>query len=421
MRTLLPFLLSVTYILPVFSQSIPSDFKYQGVARDNAGGVIVNTALSVRLGIESGSPGGTLEWEETHAVTTNSFGLFNLFIGTGTSTGSGNLSSFTEIDWGSNPFWLKTEIDLGSGYTYMGTSSFSSVPYAHTSQKVIDAPEMNFSDLSDVDTTGLAAGYALQWNGSAWVTVNQTTLGDDWGTQIVQSDATLQGIGTSGDLLGLAPLGLQEAYDHQGSAPGAGNYVDAANGSISIFSANNTPLSIQSQADEAFGAGISIISHHDHGIIVNTLNETGIFAQSLSGDPNHAALELYGKDSVQNASALKITKGGVSVSATGDQFVGVINVIPGAWQQLTSSTDGCSGCYHDHNVVAYQDVTFNNIYIDEDNSVIFLTVESIDLTYTAQVRSKLDGTAIIRLIHVGELPPLVPTPLKINYMIINKI
>lgn len=103
-------------------------FNYQGVARDAAGEVIDNQAVSVRISIHSGTMAGPTEYQETHTVTTNDFGLFDLAIGGGTVV-SGD---FTIIPWGSDNFFVQVEMDPAGGTAYadMGTSELLSVPFA---------------------------------------------------------------------------------------------------------------------------------------------------------------------------------------------------------------------------------------------------------------------------------------------------
>ena len=70
--------------------------------------------------------------EETHATTTDTFGLFTLTIGQGTNTTNGVQASFADISWGTNTHFLKIEMDVTGGSTYsnMGTNQMMSVPYA---------------------------------------------------------------------------------------------------------------------------------------------------------------------------------------------------------------------------------------------------------------------------------------------------
>ena len=79
--------------LLAFTQ-VPQGVGYQGVATDANGIELVNQSISIRASVISGSATGTIEWQETHNTSTDTFGLFTLTIGQGTSTGNGAQSSF---------------------------------------------------------------------------------------------------------------------------------------------------------------------------------------------------------------------------------------------------------------------------------------------------------------------------------------
>ncbi|HYW96187.1 MAG TPA: hypothetical protein VE870_11400 [Bacteroidales bacterium] len=113
----------------VFSQHMPVGINYQAVARDNLGNELKNRNLNIRLSVIAGDPTGTVEYAETHTVTTDNFGLFNLVIGSG-SYYQGGEKDFTAIDWASSSHFLKVEVDFGQGFISMGTMQFLAVPYA---------------------------------------------------------------------------------------------------------------------------------------------------------------------------------------------------------------------------------------------------------------------------------------------------
>ena len=110
----------------------PEGVGYQGVATDANGIELVNQAISIRASVLSGSATGTIEWQETHTTTTDTFGLFTLTIGQGTNTTNGAQTSFGDISWGTSTHFLKIEMDVngGSNYSFMGTNQMMSVPYA---------------------------------------------------------------------------------------------------------------------------------------------------------------------------------------------------------------------------------------------------------------------------------------------------
>jgi len=129
--------------------------NYQGVARNNAGEILVAQAVGLRLSILSGSATGAPVYVETHARTTDAFGLFTLQIGQGTVVSG----QFDTINWGANALYLKVEIDPtgGTNYAFAGTSQFASVPYALNAKN--GTPD------------GHNPGDMLYWNGTSWIPV----------------------------------------------------------------------------------------------------------------------------------------------------------------------------------------------------------------------------------------------------------
>ncbi len=109
-----------------FSQA-PHKINYQGVARDNAGVELAGQAIGLKIFIRQSAPNGTIVYSETHATTTNQFGLFNIEIGGGTLV-SGSMT----INWAAGPYYVEVAMDATGGTTYLslGTSQLLSVPYA---------------------------------------------------------------------------------------------------------------------------------------------------------------------------------------------------------------------------------------------------------------------------------------------------
>ncbi len=111
---------------------VPQGIKYQAAVRDNQGNLLIDSEISIRFSILSGSPDGNVEYQEFHHVFTNKFGLVNLIIGQGnTLTGD-----FDGISWNKGMF-LKIEVDVNNSGNFieLGTSEILSVPYAFNSQQ----------------------------------------------------------------------------------------------------------------------------------------------------------------------------------------------------------------------------------------------------------------------------------------------
>lgn len=109
----------------------PRKFSYQAVIRNSSNALVANTNVGIRVSILQGSETGNASYVETHTATTNANGLVNLQIGGGTA----DSGSFTNINWKSGIYFVKTETDItgGTNYNIVGSSQLLSVPYALSS------------------------------------------------------------------------------------------------------------------------------------------------------------------------------------------------------------------------------------------------------------------------------------------------
>ncbi len=180
---------------------VPDAFNYQAVVRNNSGEVVANQNVSFQISILQGSESGTVLYAETHTKSTNAFGLVNLQIGNGTLVSG----VFSPGGWGTTSHFLKVEIDPagGSAYTHLGTSELLSVPYAFHAQTVQTdmVDDADASPTNELQTISLSGSDLTLSEGGGTVTLPAGGVADNWGTQAVVSDATLSGVGTSGDPL----------------------------------------------------------------------------------------------------------------------------------------------------------------------------------------------------------------------------
>ena len=113
----------------VAQAQVPQGIPYQAAARNASGQPLVNTAVKVRFSIMDSVATGITVYQETHSVTTNNVGLFNVNVGLGTPV----TGTFSGISWGQNFKFMKVELDpsgAGSNYVDMGTQQMMSVPYS---------------------------------------------------------------------------------------------------------------------------------------------------------------------------------------------------------------------------------------------------------------------------------------------------
>jgi len=136
MKKLLLQLLLVLLSAISFAQAPPQGINYQAVARNNAGAAIISTSLTARFSIHDLTASGTTVYQETHAVTTNVYGLFTAKIGMGIPVSG----TFSTVNWGSGDKYLEVEVNDGSGFVSMGASQMMSVPYALYSQFSANGP-----------------------------------------------------------------------------------------------------------------------------------------------------------------------------------------------------------------------------------------------------------------------------------------
>ncbi|MEX1002117.1 MAG: tail fiber domain-containing protein [Crocinitomicaceae bacterium] len=163
-----------------WTQQFPEGIAYQAQIFGSGGQFLSNTAVGIEFNIRSTSMTGTVVWQETHTVLTNELGHVSLVIGEGTPTGSGTVSSFSNIPWGDDIYFVEMLVDENNSGNYISsmTQQLMAVPFAFHS-KTTDQT-FNLSGLDDVDTTGLQIGDILKWDGAQWVpgTDNFTTNAD---------------------------------------------------------------------------------------------------------------------------------------------------------------------------------------------------------------------------------------------------
>ncbi|MCI4671379.1 MAG: tail fiber domain-containing protein [Bacteroidia bacterium] len=134
---------------------VPQGISLQAVARDASG--IPYSFSPITVGIRLKNAAGTIQYEETHSVLTDQYGLFNVIMGQGTPVSG----TFSAIDWAASQH--KVQILINN--TALTERDLQSVPYALEAGKV----NMTLDDIADIDMTGLSTGQSLSWDGTQWV------------------------------------------------------------------------------------------------------------------------------------------------------------------------------------------------------------------------------------------------------------
>ena len=127
MKKITLILIFIATSLTVMAQA-PDKISYQAIVRNSSDQILANQSVGIQISLLEGSTSGNAIYVETQNPTTNNNGLLSIEIGTGTNT----TGIFSDIDWGNNLYFIKTEIDPtgGTNYTITGISQLMSVPYA---------------------------------------------------------------------------------------------------------------------------------------------------------------------------------------------------------------------------------------------------------------------------------------------------
>ena len=111
MRRFTTFVLVMVLAVCQIMAQAPEKFTYQAVVRNANNQLMANTLVGMRLSILQGSSTGSVVYSETQMLSTNANGLVTLNIGEGTVV----YGNFSNINWGSGVFFLKSEIDPTGG------------------------------------------------------------------------------------------------------------------------------------------------------------------------------------------------------------------------------------------------------------------------------------------------------------------
>ncbi|MFN2128485.1 MAG: FISUMP domain-containing protein, partial [Anaerolineales bacterium] len=122
---------------------IPQKMSYQAVIRSSSDELVRSSTIGMQISILQGSESGNPVYVETLTSTTNINGLITIEIGGGVPV----KGTFSDIDWSTGVYFLKTETDPtgGTSYSITGTSQLLSVPYAlyaKTSESSSDAVKL---------------------------------------------------------------------------------------------------------------------------------------------------------------------------------------------------------------------------------------------------------------------------------------
>ena len=128
MKNLILTSLLLLFAAIAFAQTTPQGMNYQAIARDAEGEILSKVPISIKVTLFYNVERKVIAYDETHIVTTNDHGLFNLIIGQGNSL-SGD---FEEIPWESEEIYIEIAMDENArkDFKVVNTTKLLTVPYA---------------------------------------------------------------------------------------------------------------------------------------------------------------------------------------------------------------------------------------------------------------------------------------------------
>jgi Chaperone of endosialidase len=166
-------------IIQLVQAQAPQKMSYQAVIRDSGNTLLATANVGIKISILQGSSTGIPVYEETQIAVTNTNGLVSLEIGNGTPV----TGTFSNINWGSGDYYIKTETDPtgGNNYTIAGTSQLLSVPYAlyanatgNSNLKKIEDTDGN--TIVEVEKTANDDKIRFSSNGTEYFNMNKGTI-----------------------------------------------------------------------------------------------------------------------------------------------------------------------------------------------------------------------------------------------------
>ena len=296
--------LLISSVLFAFTPPVPQKMSYQAVVRNSSNVLVTNQPVGIKTSILQGTITGTAVYVETYNPNyiTNANGLVTVEIGGGIPL----TGTFSNINWATGPYFIKTEVDPtgGTAYSITAVSELLSMPYAFHAKTATEIPDGSVSsakiadgtvanaDLADgsvtftkiadgavayakISSMGAATGDVLKWNGSTW-----THGTDNAGITLPYSGFTNTNVGfVVINESGIAIEGLATSTSNEGGGTGlmGESRMDGGTGVRALASAvTGTTYGVRAESKSSNGFGVQGKASHTTG------NNYGVWGESNS-------------------------------------------------------------------------------------------------------------------------------------------
>jgi hypothetical protein len=201
----------------------PAAVNYQGRLVDKTTGAALTGTVALEFSVFDAATGGILLWSETQSATLDSNGIFQVILGSGSTT-SGSFDADLFID---DDCWLEIAV---AGETMNSRQKFASVPFALQAEEAINASYLekyNSAAFVRKTETGVVDSKLIRDNSLTAADLAPNSVGtSEISSNAVRSEEILNGSVTAADLHdGTA---LSEILDDDG--PGSGLNADLLDG-----------------------------------------------------------------------------------------------------------------------------------------------------------------------------------------------
>ena len=292
----------ITYqavIIDPYAQEIPGS--------DISGNFLPNVDLQMRFTILDEN--GSIEFQEVHSTSTDTYGMINIIIGQGVAT----FSAFTEILWYGNPKDLKVEINLDGSFSNLSQQPLLFVPYAYH-RDIIASGDLFVSGSSffegDVTIDGIT-------NLNNDLFVNNTSESNLSGILDVEGETTL-----NNTLYVEEETTLNNTLDVNG-ATSLNNTLDVANGSATNLSGT---LTVEGETTLNNTLDVNGVTTVNDLVVLGETNFEGLSIKTLNVTTNNTEyIATLSNTNGENGDGMLIKLGRTHGAWNGNSYLNVPN------------------------------------------------------------------------------------------------